>query len=743
MSVPFRVGAGPVSGAETPGSSQNAWPLQAKSLLAFWRERLPLVIFGLGVALSLGLILASPFLPNPLQPAPDVLKVGDVARQTIRSPQRLTYTSQIRILEAQKQVMEAIADVYDYNPGLAFEQKTRATYVCNYITFVRNDSNVLLERKIDDIQRIAELATSPVITTVFQLDNRAWQEVVTETVRVVDEVMRAHIRTTNLADVKAEVPKRLSQSLSKDQATVAAGLVRSFIKENEDRDAAETSRRKREAASLVDPVRFTIEKDEVVIREGNVLTALDLERLGALGLLRRTVVWPDLVGLALFVLAVVLPLVIYLYAFQPTLWPSPRRLLLVGVVIVGTAALARLIVPGHSVLPYLFPVAAVTMLLTALLGGELALVVAVILGLIIGHLGGDSLGLAVVMLVAGAIGALSLRRVERLSNFFQVGLLVALANLGVALAFRLPERNLDPLGVAQIAGLSLGNGLLSAALAIAGLFVLGNVFGLTTTLQLLELAHPAQPLFRRLLLEAPGTYHHSVLVSNLAERAAEAIAADSLLVRVAAYYHDIGKVLRPYFFIENQLNGNNIHDQLEHQASAQAIIAHVSDGMALARKYGLPQKIVDLIAQHHGTQVTGYFYAKACEAQNGNAVDPAAFRYAGPKPQSREAALLMLADSLEATVRANKDHSPEAIERLIHETLRAKLSSGQLDECDLTLRDLERIRQAFGDVLQGVYHPRIAYPPAAQAALAAPPPALLEQPTSVAANPPGTPDADR
>jgi putative nucleotidyltransferase with HDIG domain len=455
------------------------------------------------------------------------------------------------------------------------------------------------------------------------------------------------------------------------------------------------------------------------------------------------VVWPDLVGLALFVLAVVLPLVIYLYAFQPTLWPSPRRLLLVGVVIVGTAALARFIVPGHSTLPYLFPVAAVTMLLTALLGGELALVVAMALSLIIGHLGGDSLALTVMMLAAGAIGALSLRRVERLSNFFQAGLLVALANMGAAMAFRLPERSLDLLGVAQIGGLSLGNGLLSAALAIAGLFILGNVFGLTTTLQLLELAHPAQPLFRRLLLEAPGTYHHSVLVSNLAERAAEAIGADSLLVRVAAYYHDIGKVLRPYFFIENQLNGNNIHDQLDCQASAQAIIAHVSDGVALARKHGLPQKIVDLIAQHHGTQVTGFFYAKACAVQNGSTVDPAAFRYPGPKPQSREAALLMLADSLEATVRANKDHSPEAIERLIRETLQAKLSSSQLDECDLTLRDLESIRQAFGDVLQGIYHPRIAYPAAAQAALAAPPPALLEQPTSPATNAAGTHDADR
>jgi putative nucleotidyltransferase with HDIG domain len=739
----FSVGARPSSAADTQGASQNAWPLQSKSLLAFWRERIPLVVFGLGLALSLGFILASQFLPNPLQPAPAVLKIGDVARQTIRSPQRLTYTSQIRTLEAQKQAMEAVADVYDYNPGLAFQQKTRATYVGNYITFVRDDSNVTLERKIDDIQRIPELTTSPVITAAFQLDSRAWQEVVTETVRVVDEVMRERIRKTNLADVKAEVPKRLSQSLSKEQATVAAGLVRSFLKENDILDPLETSRRKREAASLVDPVRFTVEKDEVVIREGNVLTAPDLERLQALGLLRRTVVWPDLVGLALFVLAVVVPLVIYLYAFQPTLWPSARRLLLVGVVIVGTAALASLLVPGHSTLPYLFPVAAATMLLTALLGGELALVVAVTLSLIIGYLGGDSLELTVMTLVAGAMGALSLRRLERLSNFFQVGFLVALANMAVAMAFRLPDRNLDPLGVAQIGGLSLGNGLLSAALAIAGLFVLGNVFGLTTTLQLLELAHPAQPLFRRLLLGAPGTYHHSVLVSNLAERAAEAIGADSLLVRVAAYYHDIGKVLRPYFFIENQLNGNNVHDQLDCQASAQAIIAHVPDGIALARKYGLPQKIVDLIAQHHGTQVTGYFYAKACQAQNGNSIDPAAFRYPGPRPQSKEAGILMLADSLEATVRANKDHSPEAIERLIRETMQAKLSSGQLDECDLTLRDLERIRQAFGDVLQGVYHPRIAYPAAAQAVLATPPSALLEQPTPPAANPPGTHDADR
>jgi cyclic-di-AMP phosphodiesterase PgpH len=255
------------------------------------------------------------------------------------------------------------------------------------------------------------------------------------------------------------------------------------------------------------------------------------------------------------------------------------------------------------------------------------------------------------------------------------------------------------------------NGVLSSLLAVGSFALLGRMFGILTTMQLLELANPTQPLLRRLLMEAPGTYHHSIMVGNLAERAAEVIGADSLLVRVAAYYHDIGKLERPWAFIENQADSiANVHDTLDPAESAQVIAAHVTDGIKLAEKYRLPPRIRDMIPQHHGTRTISFFYQQASERTT-DQVDAALFTYPGPRPQSREAAILMLSDSTEAAARAARDHSREAIEQLVDRIIRQRLEEGQFDDCNLTLRDLTRIKQSFVTLLTGIYHPRIPYPP--------------------------------
>src|SRR6266851_1266767 len=254
--------------------------------------------------------------------------------------------------------------------------------------------------------------------------------------------------------------------------------------------------------------------------------------------------------------------------------------------------------------------------------------------------------------------------------------------------------------------------ILLAWIAGGSLALLGRLFGILTTMQLLELANPTQPLLRRLLMEAPGTYHHSIMVGNLAERAAEVIGADSLLVRVGAYYHDVGKLERPWAFIENQADSlANVHDTLDPVASAQVIAAHVTDGVKLAEKYRLPPKVREMIPQHHGTRTISFFYQQASERTTEN-VDAALFTYPGPRPQTREAAILMLADSTEAAARAARDHSREAIEHLVERIIRQRLEEGQFDDCNLTLRDLTRIKQSFVTLLTGIYHPRIPYPPA-------------------------------
>jgi hypothetical protein len=259
---------------------------------------------------------------------------------------------------------------------------------------------------------------------------------------------------------------------------------------------------------------------------------------------------------------------------------------------------------------------------------------------------------------------------------------------------------------------------------VGSLSLLGNLFGILTGPQLLELANPSQPLLRRLLIETPGTYHHSLTVGNLAERAASSIGADPLLVRAAAYYHDIGKLGNPMAFIENQAGGTNIHEQLAPEHSATILRQHVADGMDLARKAGLPQSLIGFIPQHHGTAILGYVYGKAREAAAkpfggestvagraaADAVDQRRFRHGGPKPQTREAAILMLADGVEASVRSLSSRDEATIRAMVDQIIQERLSDGQLNECDLTIRDLERIREAFVGQLVGMYHERIAYP---------------------------------
>jgi putative nucleotidyltransferase with HDIG domain len=261
----------------------------------------------------------------------------------------------------------------------------------------------------------------------------------------------------------------------------------------------------------------------------------------------------------------------------------------------------------------------------------------------------------------------------------------------------------------------MGSGLLSTVVTLGTSSALGHIFGITTTPGLLELAHPSQPLFRRLLTEAPGTYHHAVVVANLSERAAQQVGADSLLARVGAYYHDIGKVVRPYCFVENQLDGQNVHDTLHPRMSAKLVTAHTRDGLQLALQHGLPSKVRDIIEQHHGTKFAKFFYVRAC--QGGESLpDEDDFRYPGPRPQSKEAAIVMLADSVEAAVRAAEDHSAESIARFVTKIVNDMLVEGQLDECDLSLRDLDTIKRCFISVLQGIFHPRVKYPELAPSA---------------------------
>jgi hypothetical protein len=336
------------------------------------------------------------------------------------------------------------------------------------------------------------------------------------------------------------------------------------------------------------------------------------------------------------------------------------------------------------------------MLVAILLGAGPAMVLSIFLAIIAGASNDLSLELATYVFVGSLTGILAVRRGDRVAVFLQAGVAIFAANVAVVSIFSLLGTR-DITGVLQLFGASAAAAA-GAAIATVGTFqAVGNLFGILTVFQLLELANPSQPLLRRLLLETPGTYHHSLMVGNLAERAAEAISADPLLARVASYYHDIGKLENPAGFIENQAGGDNIHDRLSPEASAQLLKAHVTDGINLAYRARLPKPLIAFIPQHHGTTRMSYFWAKGREE--------AAAPFGG-----LGTAILMLADSVEASVRSLANHDEPTIRAMVSRIVSERLEDGQFDECPLTLRDIEQVREAFVAQLLGMYHQRIAYP---------------------------------
>src|SRR5690606_38692369 len=338
-------------------------------------------------------------------------------------------------------------------------------------------------------------------------------------------------------------------------------------------------------------------------------------------------------------------------------------------------------------------------------------VVSLAFALVASYLAPNNAPLVAYLALGSLAGAIVLGRAERLTGFLWAGLAVALINWGAMSAFRMPYDDVLPSRLMQLHLVLFLNGGLSASVALIGYLVLGNIFGITTSLQLTELSRPTHPLLRQLLLKASGTYHHTIVVSNLAERAAAAIGADAFLTRVGAYYHDIGKTVRPYFFTENIAEGNSPHDKLDPLTSSQIIISHISDGVDLANKYHLPARIQDFIREHHGRTLVKYFYLQAQrDADEGEPVDEADFRYPGPSPRSKETAILFLADTCEAAVRAVRPATREELEAQVNRLIDERVADGDLNNCNLTFRELQIIKEVFLQVLQGVHHPRIQYP---------------------------------
>jgi hypothetical protein len=645
-------------------------------------------------------------------PGEDRLEVGSVASRSILAPQAIDYISQLQTDQERARAASSVPDIYD-SPDLnvAREQLAWGRKVLDYIDAIRHDDYATPADQTAWILQIPDLSIAPsVVSTTLTLSDAEWEIVEAETLRVLEQAMREEIHEDQLIEARREIPRLVSIDVPPNHEAIVAALAKSFLRPNTSLNQEATERARAEATESVAPVSRSLGKGEAILREGDVVTPLDLEALEAAGFRNVKRDWREIVATSIFALIAVLGAFIYLLRIRPDLWTNSKQMLVIGFLMIALMLLAKFAIPNRTLLPYLIPLASVSMLITILIDVHAAIVITISLSLLLGFLGGGSFELSIFFLTGGLTACLAIYRLDRLNNFIRAGIFVSLANMTVVLIFRLLSMDSDTMGVIQLTGMALLNGVLSTSLALAGFFVLSNVLEITTAFQLLELARPNHPLLQQLALKAPGTYHHSIIVGSLAERAAEAVGADPLLARIGSYYHDIGKVLRPYFFRENQANSANVHERLDPETSAKIVISHVKDGLDLARKYDLPNSVQDIIAQHHDSSLVAYFYRQAQEEAGSGQVDEANFRYPGPKPRSREAAIVMLADAAEAAVRSDHPRDEKEIDSLVHQIIQQRLVAGELSECDLTLLDLDRIKDSFVVILQGIFHPRIRYP---------------------------------
>ena len=500
------------------------------------------------------------------------------------------------------------------------------------------------------------------------------------------------------------------QGFSAAQVTIATEAMRLTVQPNMLIDTEITEANRQKARDAVEPEMLV--KREVIVREGEIVTEAQYQMIASLGLLADDNLDVSLMGgLALLVLMLCAVIALYLYMFKPEYLKNTKNLLLLCIIVVLEIAISLVTRQLHT---YLMPVSLAVILIAILLDGKTAIFVNCVLSILVSLLvSSDSLfsmtmfSVLLMAFISGpaAVWVLSQRHMR--TGTFLAGCVIALVNFITTMAMGLI--NSVNLNTALINAVwAFGSGILSAVLAIGLQTLLEWLFNIATNAKLIELSNPNQPLLRRLLLEASGTYHHSIIVANLAEAGATAVGANGMLARVGAYYHDIGKLKRPMYFKENQM-GDNPHDRTDPRVSAAILIAHPRDGQLMAQKQRLPEPIQDIIRQHHGDSPTLYFYDKAKKLY-GDDVDISAFRYEGPRPRTKEAAVVMLADTIEAAMRTLPNPSPEKMEQLIRKLVRDKMNDGQLNDSSLTFSDLERICSAFSTVLTGVFHERIEYP---------------------------------
>ncbi|MBU4240589.1 MAG: HDIG domain-containing protein [Actinobacteria bacterium] len=639
--------------------------------------------------------------------------VGKPSPRDIVAPRTVQYIDEVKTDEQRESAAEAVQDVYVRDNSVA--GKVEKSLEGFFAAVEQVDAmDISVQEKVN---RLVSMFSGEIDAAVAEgalsMSARQRSSVQEASLEVIKRVMEGRV-TGDTMDRAAQEAEAIAVEVSTDPAVrgLSVLIAASFIQPNSVINEKETEKRREAARDAVTTVVTTWLEGEVIVEKEDVVTARQVALLKSLGFKKPTFTPINLLYFGMFALLLLGMFGMYLAKYRRVIYDSPGLLFLLGVLVVVFTALAKIIAIAAGYLSpswgYIMPAAVVAIVAAVLMDTAVAIVLVIICSLVTGVVTGGNYSLTAFVLLGGFFPTLivsgqSSRHELRWAGVY-TSLWVALAALGTCAITQFRQ------GLILNTAIGFANGFLCMIVAMGLLPFLETTFRVTTSTRLLELASPEQELLKELSMKAPGTYSHSVMVANLAEAAAREIGGDPMLARVAAYYHDVGKLKRLQFFIENQPANSSPHNRITPNLSALVITSHVKDGVEMVKRHHLPPDIVDIIEQHHGTSVVRFFYDRAVEAADGGPVDLDRFRYHFPKPRRRTAGILLLADAVEATARTLNRPSSAAIEQMVNRIVDGKIADGQLDESGITFSDVNKIRGVFSKILISAYHPRIEYP---------------------------------
>ncbi|KZL93890.1 HD family phosphohydrolase [Clostridium magnum] len=642
------------------------------------------------------------------------LKEGDIARVDIKAPREVK--DELSTEARTQQAVDSVPIQYNKRTEVKTETIDRLNSFFLALSQIK-DLSIDDKEKVQKLKNNGEVSLSDddysTLIKISKDELKILQDFLVKTMSDIydNNNISDNSQKDNQEDIKKAQESILlkvnSSKLSKSLKEISSTLGYSLITPNFFYDKEKTEELKKDAIRRVAPVM--IKKDQIIIKEGEPVTKNQIDILKSLGLLNNNsrFQWYIYICLIVLILLVMFIQWFYLFRYHSDIYYDAKKLIMINILNCIAILLARSL---SIISPFLIPLACIPMIFTLLVNYRVSLIISVLNCILISGAVEFSIEITILSIVNAIFGSIILKKMQQRNDILYASLYIVAINiiLTFSLGFLLSNNGVDVANKTLFAGIA---SVVSGVLTIGFLPFFESTFDIVTTIKLLELSNPNNPLLKRLLIEAPGSYHHSILVGNLAEVAAEVVGGNPVLARVSAYYHDVGKIKRPYFFKENQLGKDNPHSKITPNLSTLIITSHVKDGVELAKEYKIPKSIIDIIEQHHGTTLVKYFYiTMKNSSERPEDIKEEDFKYPGPIPDTKESAIIMLADSVEAAVRSINDPTKGKIEEMVNNIIKDRLNEGQLDNCDLTLKDLNKIREAFLKVLTGIYHERIEYP---------------------------------